>query len=276
MDAFAFNAPLLAPLLVPRRRRRDIDASDAIWFRPIRGLLLDGKRIDPTAYFHVQLPDGTWATLGAMSVTTRGRAIYRPVMPLKSPRQPTQPDVTRAPIEHLTLEMASGKWHSTMYDFTGRKVATAFSGRAITIRDQDACAWFACGVSIDDLRRERDGGRVLARAPGGDRVRREEEFKSFVREMKNVSIPIPDGPADPVFVYYAVILCRTPIRLRLFGELADFVRATMKGMLIAPDPVDAPLKFGVGRAQLRDRHVFVVVACPNAKLRESGLIAVAR
>lgn len=101
---------------VTKRRRRRADGRKSVFFRPTRPLLERGSPLDPTMFVHVKTPDRESLPLCSIAVTRAPQLILWPVLPLQLSSWAKNDSDRRRFIDHLTLDLRSGKTHSTLYE----------------------------------------------------------------------------------------------------------------------------------------------------------------
>lgn len=178
-----------------KRRRRPLGTRDTIWFRPIRTLLDSGVPAMPITYLLIDVAANRSHPIGALCKTDRGRLIFWPLLTTRL-RSRVKTDEL---IDHITLELASGRTHRTGYD-QQRPWHDDLTSKIVPVHNYPLSFWFANGVDWNTIRHEPLMAQAWAETPKSDEERRKAEFKEFASKAVFIRLPHEDRPPGESFL----------------------------------------------------------------------------
>lgn len=197
MNTTSPQAPFLfeRKLLVTKRRRRPLGKRNTIWFRPIRTLLDSGVPAMPITYLLIDVATDRSHPIGALCKTERDRLIFWPLLTTRS-RSAVRPEEL---IDHITLELASGRTHRTGYGVQG-SWHDHLKSKIVPVDTHPLSFWFANGVDWNTIRHEPLQAQAWAKTPKADEERRKEEFKRFASKAVYRRFPGQTRPPGESFL----------------------------------------------------------------------------
>lgn len=177
-----------------KRRRRTVDTNDSIWFRPIRALIQKGVPAMPITVLLIDVEDDVSYPIGALCRTQRGRLI---LWPLKNTGVRNSPERERV-MDHVTLEIASGKTHQTGYNGTEPWRENIASIEPVD--GQPMSFWLANVVDWSTIRREPKRPGIWVTSPTADQQRRKRELANYGRQLRMHRLSIARRPSSDSFL----------------------------------------------------------------------------
>lgn len=107
--------------------------------------------------------------------------------------------------------------------------------------------------------------------PNVDAERRREKIEEFAANLRSVTIDVTQGQIQPSYVCYAIIVSSEPLNGTPEG-IGTPIRKFLRQVCVDPPGDDEVLAIGGYRAELGDRHIGVVAACPPGSLRAGASV----
>lgn len=229
-DAFLF----WRSLLVTKRRRRSLGKRNTIWFRPIRTLLDDGIPAMQITYLMIDVDSDKAYPIGALCKTKRDRLIFWPLLTTKLKSETEKEEL----IDHVTLEIASSRSHSTGYEKTEAWHSDR-EWKLTPVEKYPLKFWFANGVDWNTIRHEPVRAEVWVSTPKSDEARRKDELKNYASKIILKRLPIPTRPQAEAFLLSYLYLLEGDLGS---AKLPDPLFPDLKNLV--PDIGDQKVLFG--------------------------------
>lgn len=188
------------------RENEDLGVDSSLWLRAARQLMCDGKPLGQLTVLAFKSADGKSLPFGALAHTNRDRIIFWPVLPRNA--EMVARKGTLDVLDHLTLELPSGKMHATAYGVTGEPVHCSAADlghpqawRLHRLEGHDLALWFTLLVRWDVLKEQDFAVQRRVKMPRGDEQRRTQEFVRFAGQIKVMDVPLPETVLEPNYVY---------------------------------------------------------------------------
>lgn len=232
-----------------KKQRRPLGKRNTIWFRPIRTLLDAGVPAMPITYLMIDVAGERAYPIGALCKTRKRRLIFWPLLTTRLRSMVEEDEL----IDHMTLELASGRSHRTGY-----KEQEPWRGdsesKIVPVDNHPLSFWFANGVDWNTIRHEPMMAEVWATTPKPDEERRKQEFTKFAEKAVFISLPFLSRPPGESFVLSYFYLVQGDIES---AEIPNPLFPSLKNLV--PDIGDQEIALQVSRLMIGD--VGIVWAC---------------
>jgi hypothetical protein len=186
------------------RENPDLGPDSSLWLRPLRQFIQEGKPVGPVVAFSIALPEPRGSVFGVLSVTRRQRLVFWPVLPAAA-SMVFSGEVVKA-LDHITLELPSGRVHATAYDTAGQRVHGSRGWKLRPLAGCNSALWFNLMVRVDVLGQQATAVQRSVTTPSSDAARREREFREYASRFAFSQIELPPHQSNPDYVYFGVCL----------------------------------------------------------------------
>jgi len=254
------------------REQGDIGADSSVFLRPLRQLLEQGKPVGQVHCLTTGSNPQRRLPFGMLTETKKGRLVFWSVLPRDT--HVLCPGSSLSVIDHITLELPTGKSHVTGYDHSGRRVHSGL-WELQHMAESRLALWFTLLVPMSVLLDQDNAVQRVVRAPTPDAKRRIDEFVRYTRSMRPHHMALPSPQEETNCVWLTVFLsppasgCAdvgtwlTPV-LKTLGDQVEGLAADCRVRALA-----YPVRIGT-------RTVCVVVACPPGELRNGVVLGLPR
>lgn len=182
---------------MPEKLQSRMSSPTSIWLRSIRYLTHEGKPLPRLAPVFIKSTTELLLPFAIMTQTDNNRLICWPVLPKDAPLESEKGRL----IDHITLELANGKTHTTAFDARGKRHHRGTGAMLREVSGTGLSPWFTILVrwnviADQDLRVATD---MLS--PASDGPRREQVFRKMAEESTAQYVVLPDGPRGGDYVY---------------------------------------------------------------------------
>ncbi len=235
----------------------------SLWLRPFRPLLEEGKPLG-NVLFLVLHAQGRGYAFGALTRTDKERLIFWPAIPRGVTT--VSENGTKGVMDHLTLELVSGKTHVT----TSVRGHHPGGRRPERFEEAGLGFWFVLAVEWRDLQDQDDWLERRIATPASDEARRKAELEDALGRIRLLRIESPSPPQEQTYVLTAFYLADDTDRQVLFTP----------GML-PPLPGGSDQEDVWNRARLTrfgvgDSKLVIVTACPPGALEGGPVFGLPR
>lgn len=237
----------------------------SLWARPMRPLLDEGKPIGEVVILCLDAPGIDLWPICAVTHTSKDRLVAWPILPPNVASQAVA-------IDHITLELSSGKIHGTGFRADGRRRVTTNPWRLHEFRKNGLTFWFRLVVRFSVLKTQGLHVERQVKFPASDDARRQQEFARYGQNLDIVGVPLPSAnpQGDCVLCSICLVSGESPVLnedIFLCGGIDNFVESWQDGTLFAAAYRDT----FVG-----EKRLLVATACPPGRAAEDVVVGLAR
>lgn len=238
--------------------------SSSLWLRPLRRFFEEGRPTDAVTVFSFASTPNSPLPFGAFT-QTKQRLIFWPVLPRNA--RMYDDDGQPMTVDHLTLELPSGRTHVTAFDQAGKRHHRSRGWRLHRFADKGLALWFMLFVRRTVIEHQDRWLERQVAIPTSDAARREAEFERYAAHCNGRVVPLPADGFEGDYVYclfYLVVdsqkdIIATPDVLPHDSRLDEWIDGFPAGALFGIQPVE----ISVGHTRL-----VVATATPPGTLKE--------
>ena len=254
------------------QQQDNVGADSSLWLRAPRQLTIHGKPVGRILVFTISLTHEKRMPFGMLTLTTKNRLVFWPVLPHGAKLASTGSGVDIP--DHITLELASEKTHITAYRATGQPIHRgAWKSKALP--NSDLRLWFLVMMRISTILQQDLAVQRVVKMPPSDKDRRLKEVARYVDSLLFVDVPLPTMVAETQYIYCGVFLAsdfiapdRVPSTLLPCDDsLADQVEGWSAG---------SEFPFTVTQLKLGQQTICLATGCPPGTLRDDVFIGFPR
>ena len=188
------------------RESDDLGSDSSVWLRAFRQLFRDGKPIGSLVALAIDLPEPHGSVFGLLTVTPKQRLVFWPVLPAAA-NMVFSGEVVKA-LDHITLELPSGRIHATAHDVAGRRIHDSRGWKLQPLAGCNSALWFNLLVRVDVLSQQATVVQRSVAGPSSDAARREQEFREAAGRFAFSRVALPPRESVLDYVYFGVCLTR--------------------------------------------------------------------
>jgi hypothetical protein len=191
------------------QERDQLGADSHLLLRVYRQLTDQGKPIGQVFLFSVPIDPETTLPIGALTLTGNNRLVFWPVLPRIACSVVNKPGMELP--DHITVELAQEKVHTTSYDSMGGSRHVGQGWRSAPLRDTGLNLLFTYLVQALVIGDQDVMASRKFPVPPTDHERRAAEFTKCASKLVHVHLPIPAHMCDRQYFAFSLYLARQPI-----------------------------------------------------------------
>lgn len=244
------------------REHDNVGPDSSIWLRAIGQLIRHGKPLGQAVALVFKAPDLGLLPFGIVTATENNRLVFWPVLPSGV----DMPCGDIEAVDHITLEVPSGRSHVTGYKNNRESIHHTQAWKLHHFPGTGLDSWFIFLVKLSVLREQSQAVQRKVAMPTTDKERRVEEVSRFIQRLKIAHVALPDGSAAGDYIAAAVYLVTGTFDEQTFsGSVfpADVMAPEVNGW------PNGPFELGRAKVAVGTTTIAVAAARPPGTLKEA-------
>ncbi|MEX0777912.1 MAG: hypothetical protein WD042_19595 [Phycisphaeraceae bacterium] len=175
------------PTLDPKGWHHEIDTG--LWFRPFRQLLQDGKPVGEIVALQFAKDGQMTNAFGALQITRGNHIVFWPACTgtLHQDGAGGHP----FSVDHISVNVRNCSIHFTGFNSNGLRTHRSTGKQVVEMADGRLSFCFGFAVQWSVLESQPTEQNIAVPFPNTDRVRREQEYRKALSQLKLIPLPLP-------------------------------------------------------------------------------------